>query len=120
VCRTEIRHYARRCEAVAAPVTFVDSSIRGEDLSEYGLHWEHLKRRIYLKTANGQIVSGIAALIRLWEQTPGFQWLSKMVSLPVVRPLAEMMYDHVAVSVLVHSEKRRRIQSASHGRILGS
>jgi uncharacterized protein (TIGR01777 family) len=120
VCRTEIRHYARRCESVAAPVTFVDSSIRGEDLSEYGLHWEHLKRRIYLKTANGQIVSGIAALIRLWEQTPGFQWLSKMVSLPVVRPTAEILYDHVAVSVLNALEKWRLHNTDSRGRILGS
>jgi hypothetical protein len=120
VCRTEIGHYARRCEAVAAPVTFVDSSIRGDDLADYGLHWEHLKRRLYLKTANGQIVSGMAALERLWAQTPGFQWLSKAVSLPVVRPISEMLYDHVAVSALIALEKWRLHHSAGHGRILGS
>jgi predicted DCC family thiol-disulfide oxidoreductase YuxK len=120
VCRTEIGHYARRCEAVAAPVTFVDSSIRGDDLADYGLHWEHLKRRLYLKTANGQIVSGMAALERLWAQTPGFQWLSKAVSLPVVRPISEMLYDHVAVSALIALEKWRLQHSAGHGRILGS
>ena len=110
VCRTEISHYARRCEAATAPVTFIDSSIRGDDLAEYGLHREHLERRIYVKSANGEILSGIPALVSLWSQTPGFQWLSTVVSLPLVRPIAEMLYDHVAVPLLTTSQKWRVIR----------
>ncbi len=120
VCRTEMSHYARRCEAAAVPVTFIDSSIRYDDLAEYGLRREHLQRRLYLKSANGQILSGVAALTRLWAQTPGYQWLSKVVSLPIVRPIAEGLYDHIAVPVLVAVEKWVRPEPIRHGRILGS
>jgi len=120
VCRTEMNHYARRCKAAAAPVTFIDSSIQYDALLEYGLRAEHLERRVYLKPANGQVLSGIAALASLWAQTPGYGWLSKLVSLPLLRPVAEALYDHIAVPVLVALERWRRAEPAHHGRILGS
>jgi len=120
VCRTEMSHYARRCETAAVPVTFIDSSVGHDDLAEYGLRREHLERRVYLKSANGKILSGVAALTTLWAQTPGYQWLSKVVSLPIVRSIAEMMYDHIAVPILVASEKWRHPEPVSRGRILGS
>jgi len=120
VCRTEMSHYARRCEAAAVPVRFIDSSIRHDDLAEYGLRREHLERRVYLKAANGKISSGVAALTSLWAQTPGYQWLSRVVSLPVVRPIVEALYDHIAVPILAAAQTWRRPESASRGRILGS
>ncbi len=119
VCRTEMNHYARRCAAAAAPVTFVDSSIRGNDLAEYGLRWEHLERRVYVKTANGQVQSGVAALTSLWFQTPGYRWLATLVNRPLIRPIANLLYEHIAVPMLT-SGIWRRPQSASRGRILGS
>ena len=120
VCRTEMNHYARRCEAAAAPVTFIDSSIQYDALVEYGLRPEHLRRRVYLKSANGQVLSGVAALASLWAQTPGYEWLSKLVSLPLLRSVAEALYDHIAVPALVALERWRRAEPAHHGRILGS
>jgi uncharacterized protein (TIGR01777 family) len=120
VCRTEMNHYARLCKAAAAPVTFVDSSMKGNELAEYGLRREHLERRVYVKIANGQVLSGVAALASLWSQTPGYRWLSKAVSLPAVRPTADLLYDHVAVPLLTASGMWRRPKSVSRGRILGS
>jgi uncharacterized protein len=120
VCRIEMSHYARRCEAKAAPVTFIDSSLQYGALLEYGLRREHLERRVYIKSGNGQILSGMAALESLWAQTPGYEWLSKLVSLPLLRPVAEALYDHVAVPLLVALERCRRAEPARHGRILGS
>jgi uncharacterized protein len=120
VCRTEMNHYARRCETAAVPVTFIDSSIRHGDLAEYGLRREHLERRVYLRSANGKILSGVAALASLWAQTPGYRWLSKVVSLPIMRSIAEVLYDHIAVPVLVAAEKWRRPEPVARGRILGS
>ena len=120
VCRTEMNHYARLCKAAAAPVSFVDWSMKGDELAEYGLRREHLERRVYVKTANGRILSGVAALASLWSQTPGYRWLSKAVSLSVVRPVADMLYDHIAVPMLTASGKWRRPSAAARGRILGS
>jgi predicted DCC family thiol-disulfide oxidoreductase YuxK len=120
VCRTEMNHYARRCETAAVPVRFIDSSIRHDDLAEYGLRREHLERRVYLKSANGKIVSGVAALAGLWSQTPGYRWLSKVVSLPIIRTIAEVLYDHIAVPILAAAERWRRPEPVARGRILGS
>jgi uncharacterized protein (TIGR01777 family) len=120
VCRTEMNHYARLCKAAAAPVSFVDWSMKGDELAEYGLRREHLERRVYVKTANGRILSGVAALASLWSQTPGYRWLSKAVSLSVVRPVADILYDHIAVPMLTASGKWRRPSAAARGRILGS
>jgi uncharacterized protein len=120
VCRTEMNHYARRCSGAAASVTFIDSSIQYDALVEYGLRREHLKRRIYLKSANGKILSGVAALASLWAQTPGYAWLSKLVGLPILRSVAEALYDHIAVPVLVGLERWYGAEPDHHGRILGS
>jgi len=120
VCRIEMSHYARRCATAAVPVTFVDSSICQDSLAEYGLRREHLERRVYLKSANGRLLSGVAALTSLWAQTPGYLWLSKVVSLPIVQSIAEVLYDHIAVPVLVATEKWRHPEPISRGRILGS
>ena len=120
VCRVEMNHYSRRCGTAAVPVRFVDSSIKYDDLAEYGLRREHLQRRLYLKLANGQIVSGVAALTSLWAQTPGYQWLSKVVGLPILRPITEMFYDHIAVPILAVVENWYPPEPLSRGRILGS
>jgi hypothetical protein len=56
----------------------------------------------------------------LWAQTPGYEWLSRLVSLPLLRPVVEALYDHIAVPVLVALERWRRAEPAHHGRILGS
>jgi uncharacterized protein len=120
VCRVEMNHYSRRCGTAAVPVRFVDSSIKYDDLAEYGLRREHLQRRLYLKSANGQMVSGVAALTSLWAQTPGYRWLSKVVSLPIVRPVTEMLYDHIAVPILAVIENWYPPEPVSRGRILGS
>ena len=115
-----MNHYSRRCGTAAVPVRFVDSSIKYDDLAEYGLRREHLQRRLYLKSANGQMLSGVAALTTLWAQTPGYRWLSTIVSLPILRPMAELLYDHIAVPILAVVEKWYPPESLSRGRILGS
>ena len=120
VCRIEMSHYSRRREARAVPVRFVDTSIKYDDLAEYGLRREHLQRRLYLKSPNGQMLSGVAALVSLWAQTRGYQWLSKVVSLPIVRPITEILYDHVAVPILAVVEDWYPPEPVSRGRILGS
>jgi uncharacterized protein len=119
VCRTEIGHYAKRCKAAAAPITFVDSSIHHSDLAEYGLRPDHLERRIYVRMASGQVVSGITALTSIWAQTPGYRWLSALVSLPIAREIAAALYDHLAVPVLVAAEKLRRRADSAQATVSG-
>ena len=123
VCRVEMNHYSRRCGTAAVPVRFVDSSIKYDDLAEYGLRREHLQRRLYLKLANGQIVRQCCSHspdLTGRHRSPGYQWLSKVVGLPIVRPITEMFYDHIAVPILAVVENWYPPEPLSRGRILGS
>jgi hypothetical protein len=35
------------------------------------------------------------ALVFLWSKIPAYQWLSRILTLPVLRPLPTILYDHL-------------------------
>jgi len=89
------------CEGAAklqrCPVTFIDSSMRHDNLAEYGFfRREHLERRVYLKARQtDRSWSGVAALTALWAQTtwlPVALKVSEPAPLPAARP-PKALYD---------------------------
>jgi predicted DCC family thiol-disulfide oxidoreductase YuxK len=40
----------------------------------------------------GNMRTGVAAFIAIWQELPNWRWLSTVVSLPLVLPLAETAY----------------------------
>jgi predicted DCC family thiol-disulfide oxidoreductase YuxK len=94
VCRSEMTHYANLCATDQPEVQFIDSIQRPGDLVECGLRIEHLKRRVYLRDAEGRILSGMPALVHLWSRIPKYRWLSDVLTLPLIRPLSTLVYDH--------------------------
>jgi len=95
VCRTEMTHYARLCADSRPELRFVDSMQRPHELVACGLRREHLARRVYLRDAEGRILSGLPALILLWSKMPEYRWLSRVLRLPLLRPLSTVLYDHL-------------------------
>ena len=45
---------------------------------------------------DGKELSGIDAFIYVWKRTDGYNWLSKIISLPVVIHLAKISYFFLA------------------------
>jgi hypothetical protein len=114
VCRTEMEHYAGICATTRPELRFIDSTRGPNDFTRCGLRQEHLERRVYLRNANGQIVSGMPAIIALWAQIPRYHWASRLFSLPVIRQATELLYDNVIAPSLALWAKTRARQRHLH------
>jgi uncharacterized protein len=117
ICRTEMEHYASICAASNPELRFIDSTRRPDDLANCGLRREHLERRVYIKDGAGQILSGMPAIVALWAQMPRYVWLSRVLSLPLLRPASVAMYDHVIAPSLALWARTRMRRSLKYGRV---
>jgi predicted DCC family thiol-disulfide oxidoreductase YuxK len=118
VCRSEMAHYANLCASSQPKFRFIDSMQRPDEFVECGLRLEHLERRVYLREADGRILSGMPALVHLWSRMPEYRWLSRVLALPVLRPISALLYDHVIAPSLALWATTRRVgnrASARHG-----
>jgi predicted DCC family thiol-disulfide oxidoreductase YuxK len=112
VCRTEMTHYASLCANSQSNFRFIDSMQQPDEFVQCGLRREHLERRVYLRDANGRILSGLPALVHLWSRIPQYRWLSKVLALPVLRAISTLLYDHVIAPSLAFWAARRAVNRA--------
>jgi uncharacterized protein (TIGR01777 family) len=117
VCRTEMTHYANLCAASQPTLRFIDSMKWPNEFVECGLRREHLERRVYLRDAAGRIISGMPALVHLWSKMPGYRWLSRLLTLPLLKTISTLAYDNVIAPSLAYWATRRVVHrtSARHG-----
>ena len=64
---------------------------RGSDLPGK----EELLKSLHLQRASGDMVTGLAANVAVWQHTR-FGWLWRVLMLPGIRPLADRAYTHWA------------------------
>jgi uncharacterized protein (TIGR01777 family) len=107
VCRTEMGHYATLCTRRAPTWRFIDSMQQPDDFAACGLRREHLERRVYLRETSGRILSGVPALLQLWSAMPEYRRLARLLSLPLIRPVCVLFYDHLIAPSLTRWAKRR-------------
>jgi predicted DCC family thiol-disulfide oxidoreductase YuxK len=112
VCRTEMTHYAKLCANSQRNFRFIDSMQQPNEFVACGLRREHLERRVYLRDADGRILSGMPALIRLWSTMPEYRRLSRVLALPVLRPVSALVYDHLIAPSLAFWATRRVLSRA--------
>lgn len=111
VCRFEMEHYAALCRDAQPEVRFVDAMRHESGLAACSLRREHLERRVYLRRADGLILSGMPAIVAIWASLPRYRLLSRLSNLPVLRPLTVALYDHVISPGLAFLARRRSSQS---------
>jgi len=104
VCSAEIGHYKRYAARHDLPLGFED--LNSTDLDQWGLGADTAARQLYVHDGT-QIVAGLAAFRALWARMPRYRWLARMLGLPVVRPVAQGVYDRALAPVLYHRHKRR-------------
>ncbi len=88
VCSREIAHYRTRPGADA--LQFVDVS--GDARMEPDLDRDAALKRMHVRMADGSLRDGAAAFAAIWQALPGWRWLGRMASWPVVAPLLELGY----------------------------
>lgn len=89
LCRAEIAHYRRR--DAAGRVAFVDLT---EPHAETGadLSCAAALARFHVREADGRLISGAAAFVRLWRELPGWRWAAMLASVPGMVWLMERAY----------------------------
>ena len=93
VCRIEIIHYIRKN---TKDIKWVDISNNKESQIELNKSARQLLRRLHVMH-NNKVYEGVSAFIVLWERLPGYRWLSKLVSLPILYQLFYIAYEIVAI-----------------------
>ena len=88
LCRREVAVY--QALEPLEPVAWLDVSqtsanMLPEDRARY-------LARFHVRTPSGQLLSGAAAFVALWQTMPGWRWLGRLGTLPGVMPLLEVMY----------------------------
>jgi len=64
---------------------------------------------VYLRRADGSILSGMPALLRLWSRIPRYRWLSRLLATPVLGALSNILYDHAVAPALAYWAQRRSV-----------
>ncbi len=93
-CCAAVRHLKRRQFNRPLDLVGLSSIGRHGDLS--CLSPNRLRAEIHLVTDDGRVYAGAAALARVARMTPRYRWLGIIMSLPLIRQLADMVYRRVA------------------------
>jgi len=67
---------------------------------------EHVRERLHVIDENNEVLVGIHALIALWRHSPKEQWKAKLLSLPIIRPVANVAYNTFARLLYQWNRKR--------------
>lgn len=94
LCRAEISHYKSCAGAEAIEFKDVSGPLATLALSELGpgLSREQAMARFHMRSADGNLVSGAAAFIAIWQLLPRWRWAARLASLPGARMLLEVAY----------------------------
>ena len=92
--------------ARAGLVDFRDINLEPDALSRFGAGLEDVRRRLHAVDADGRLHVGAGCAIAVWRLTPGDAWLARLVGLPIIRPIAHVVYDRFAD--LLYAWNRRK------------
>ncbi len=109
ICSAEIAQYRKQAEASGAALNFTD--LHDADLTEWQLSADQATRRLHARH-DGQIISGFPAFLLLWRELPRMRWLARLLSLPVLRQIAELGYNHIAAPLLYVLHRRRQAKAS--------
>ncbi len=113
ICAREVAGYKRMVARDGLPIGFSGLSEGAYD--QFGLTEAQAARRFHV-VLDGRLIAGVDAFVVLWSQMPRLRWLATLVGLPVVRPIARLVYDRVLAPAL-YSFHRRRVRRGTACRI---
>ncbi|ESQ82300.1 hypothetical protein AEAC466_18305 [Asticcacaulis sp. AC466] len=90
LCRREIGFY--RTMAPADRFQWIDVMADDDALSRLNISRKDALVAIHVIDDVGDRLTGADAFATIWKALPGFQWLGRIVSAPIVRPLARWVY----------------------------
>ena len=89
LCTAEINQYKLITPIV--PIKWVDVSVP-EFIAPTGLFKKELMERFYVIRPNGDLISGAAAFVHVWEQLPRWSRLASVAKIPGALSVVEFAY----------------------------
>lgn len=89
LCQREVRMYRKIASSV--PIHWIDVSSTLQE-NTTGRSCAELMTRFHVRTADGVLLSGARAFIALWLLFPGWRWLGRLGSLPLMPTVLELLY----------------------------
>ncbi|MCS6778278.1 MAG: DUF393 domain-containing protein [Geminicoccaceae bacterium] len=115
ICAREIAAYRRSAGRHAVELGFLDASRPDADLAGLGLDADSAARRLHL-VADGRLLAGVEAFAALWDRLPGWRLLARLVRLPGVRKLADLVYEGMLAPLLYRWHRWRLQRAGPHCR----
>ena len=88
LCSAEIRHY--RSREGGDRLEYVDVSTGAEPGAD--LSCNAAMKRFHVRMPDGELRSGAAGFVAVWEVLPGWRWLARLARVPGVLPVIEVAY----------------------------
>ncbi|MGH8445683.1 MAG: DUF1731 domain-containing protein, partial [Solimonas sp.] len=108
VCRAGMDAYERLAGRGAGDLRFRPIGGLADGLDAYGLSARDLRRRLFVRTDDGAMLSGIDAVAALWRRMPGVHpRLAALLQLPGLRGLADFVYELLLAPALSAWNERR-------------
>ena len=94
LCSKEINYYQR----IAPKNTFnwVDITKNPDELDRFEIKLSDGLRLMHVADSNGNISTGVDAFIIMWKQIKYWKFLGLFVSLPIVKQIANLLYQYFA------------------------
>ena len=94
LCSKEINYYQR----IAPKNTFnwVDITKTPSELDKFEIKLSDGLRLMHVADSNGNIFTGVDAFIIMWKQIKYWKILGLFVSLPIVKQIANLLYQYFA------------------------
>ncbi len=74
-------------------IAFVDITADGLDAIKNGLDPKQVHKVMHVKTATGDIQTGVDAFIAIWQTLPAWNWLAKLAKNSLLRPFLNGGYN---------------------------
>ncbi len=91
LCRREIAHY--RGQEGAADIVWVDAANCDSAALGIDLGRDAALARLHARSADGSLVSGVAAFAMIWSRLPAYRWLAPLVSSRPVLSVLDVAYS---------------------------
>jgi predicted DCC family thiol-disulfide oxidoreductase YuxK len=92
VCRSGVAW--QQGQASSCRIEWVDVHSTPEAVAEVGTDLESVRKRLYVRDADGRVHVGADAAAALFR--PGQRWLGRLVALPLIRPSMRWIYEAFA------------------------
>jgi predicted DCC family thiol-disulfide oxidoreductase YuxK len=110
ICSREIKHYDKLAAKDDLPLVFEPLGTSAQD---WGIDPDAAARQIHARRGD-ELLTGFDAFVAMWSEIPRYRWIARLCSLPVIRTIVRIIYDHVAAPLLYALHKRRQRKARSH------